>query len=317
VQQLRASVVVSTYNRPVRLKLLLDGIRAQTVPTSQFEAIVVDNGSRPETGAALAAEQARGGLPLRVVRHERTRGPAGGRNSGWRIARGRLIAFTDDDCVPQPGWLAAALELFERNPSAIFQGRTIPDPSELANDGMLSRSQRIERLGPYYETCNVFYPYEVLERLGGLDESFGLQPAGEDTDLAWRAINSGSEPIFVPDALVYHAVERLGVRGMLRVAARWSAAVRVYGDNPQVRAGLYRGVFWDPYHYLMWRSLLALAAPAWLRRMLLMRHLGELRGRARTFGSAPWWAVPYLFIHDAVECCAIARGAVRHRTLVL
>ena len=121
-----------------------------------------------------------------------------------------------------------------------------------------------------------FYPRELLVALGGFDERFGIRPGGEDTDLAWRAINAGSETVFAPEALVLHAVERIGARGMLRLAARWSASIRVFAEHPQTRTALYRGSFWNFWHYLMWRSLLMMAAPRWLRRMILMRHVQEL-----------------------------------------
>jgi glycosyltransferase involved in cell wall biosynthesis len=312
----RVSVVVSTYNRPERLRELLAGLRAQTLPAQEFEVVVVDNGSEPPTGALIETELARDGLRLRTVRHATTRGPSGGRNSGWRLARGPLVAFTDDDCVPAPDWLSAGLALAESHPEAVLQGRTLPAPSELPPHGLLVRTQRIERLGPHYETCNIFYPRPLLERLGGFDESFGLQPAGEDTDLAWRAIEAGHETVFAGDAVVYHAVEAIGMRGALRIAARWSEGVRVFADHPQTRSMLYRGIFWNVWHYLLWRSLLALLGPGWARRMLLTMHLKQLQQRARR-GQAGASAIPFLLAHDAVECWTIARGAIRHRTLVL
>jgi glycosyltransferase involved in cell wall biosynthesis len=312
----RVSVVVSTYNRPARLARLLEALRAQTLPPDAFEVIVVDNGSGPETGAVLARESARGGLTVRSERHQLTRGPGGGRNTGWKLARAPLIAFTDDDCRPEPNWLEAALAVALTHPGALIQGPTLPDPEELALDGVLSHTVRVERLGPYYETSNIFYPRTLLETLGGFDESFGLRPAGEDTDLALRAIERGAEAVFAPDAVVLHAVERVGVRGKLRVSSRWGPAVRVIAEHPNARAELYRGLFWNVWHYLLWRSLLALAAPRWLRQFIMTRHAISLERRARELGGGAW-AVPVLLLDDAVESWAIARGAWRYRTFVL
>jgi GT2 family glycosyltransferase len=311
-----ASVVVSTYNRPARLSRLLQALREQTLAPDAFEVIVVDNGSGPETGELLASDAGREGLSLTTVRNDRTLGPGGGRNSGWRVARAPLVAFTDDDCRPEPQWLEAALHVAREHPGALIQGPTRPDPDERSSDGILSRTVAVERLGPYYETSNIFYPRAVLERLGGFDESFGLRPAGEDTDLAFRAMEAGVEPVFAPDAAVRHAVERVGLRGLLRVSARWDAAVRVYAEHPQARVGLYRGRFWNVWHYLLWRSLLTLAAPRWLRRMIIARHLISLEKRARELGAGAW-AIPVLLLDDAVESWAIARGAIRYRTFIL
>jgi GT2 family glycosyltransferase len=316
VPELLVSVVVSTYNRPERLRRLLAALRAQTLASEAFEVVVIDNGSGPATAALLERESSAAGFELRTARNDLTRGPAGGRNDGWRLARGPLIAFTDDDCAPSPDWLAVALELAASYPGAIVQGPTRPDPGELGRDGLLSHTVTVERLGPQFETCNIFYPRGLLERLGGFDERFGLLPAGEDTDLAWRAIESGAPAVFAERAVVLHAVERVGIAGALRGAARWGTGLRVYAEHPQARAMLYRGVFWNVWHYLMWRSLLSLWGPARLRRLVLARHLLELRRRARE-QRAGAWAVPFLLVHDAVECWAIARGAVRSRTLVL
>jgi GT2 family glycosyltransferase len=312
----RVSVVVPTYNRPVRLARLLESLRAQTLPPDRFEVIVVDNGSGPETAATLEDQQRRGGLALRSIRHGATIGPAGGRNAGWRAARAPLVAFTDDDCRPQERWLEAGIAAAESHPGAIVQGPTRPDPAEHASHGLLSHTLKIERLGPQFETCNIFYPRSLLEAVGGFDERFGLRPAAEDTDLAWRAISRGAPAVWAPEASVLHAVERVGIRGALRRAARWGDGMRVYADHPKARAMLYRGVFWNVWHYMMWRSLLALAAPAWLRRMVLARHLLALRVRAREQRAGPW-AVPFLLVHDGIECWAIARGAIHARTLVL
>lgn len=310
------SVVVSTYNRPARLAALLASLREQTLDRQSYEVVVVDNGSEAPTGEVLSGERARGDLDLRTVRHERTLGPAGGRNSGWRAARGALIAFTDDDCTADADWLSRGLDAAEASPGAIVQGRTEPDPARRGSQSLVTHTVRIERIGPQYETCNIFYPRALLESLDGFDERFGLRPAGEDTDLAWRAIAGGAATVFAPEALVFHAVERIGPRGMLALAARWGPSTRLFAEHPGTRAMLYRGLFWNVWHYLFWRSLLSLAGPRWLSRMLIRMHLRQLRRRALRAGAGAW-AIPYLILFDAVECAAIARGAIRNRTFVL
>jgi GT2 family glycosyltransferase len=302
----------------MRLQRLLASLREQSLQS--FEVIVVQDGADPETEAVLAREQREtGALALRVLALKGQRGPAAARNAGWRAAEAPLIAFTDDDCIADRDWLQAALAAAEQDPpgTSIVQGRTKPDPAELAaRDGLFSRTVRVDSLGPQFETCNILYPRAALEALGGFDERFGPLPTAEDTDLAWRAIEAGFRTRFAPDALVLHAVERLGPRGMLALAARWGGATRIFPAHPQLRTILYRGVFWNVWHYLLWRSALTLLGPRWARRMLLSMHLRELQARARRAGAGNW-AIPYLIVHDAVECAAVARGAVRHRTFVL
>jgi hypothetical protein len=111
-------------------------------------------------------------------------------------------------------------------------------------------------------------------------------------------------------------VDRVGLRGQLAIAWRWSGAVRVFADHPGARAMLYRRRWWNVWHYLLWRSLLGFAGPAWLRRLLLARHLEQLRRRARDAGAPARelpWAIPWLLVHDTVEAAAVAWGALRAR----
>jgi GT2 family glycosyltransferase len=287
---------------------LLDRLAEQTLGQGAFEVVIVSDGASVDTDRVLA------GRPVEVVRLEPARGPAGARNAGWRCASAQYVAFVDDDCRPAADWLERLLAAAA--PGRLVQGRTVPDPAEAASDGLFSRTLRVDALGPQYETCNILYPRAVLEALDGFDEGYGFTPGGEDTDLAWRAIEDGVEPRFAADAVVYHAVERLGALGALRVAARWTRTMRVFANHPQARSMLYRGAFWNVWHYLLWRSLAALLAPGWLRRMILTLHLVQLRRRCLQAGAGSW-AIPYLLVHDLVECWAVARGGLRYRVPVL
>lgn len=314
------SVVVSTYERPAQLGRLLAALRAQTLDRGRFEVVVVDNGSGPATGELLRLEAARGGLDLHVARRDQTLGPSGGRNLGWRAASAPLIAFTDDDCEPEPEWLEVLLAKASEHPNAIIQGRTCPESDAPASGNrLLTRTVSIERLSPQYETCNIAYPRAWLERLGGFDEGFGLRPAGEDTDLAWRAIERGAVTVFAPEAVVRHAVVQLTPGQVIARATQWGECARLFARHPRAREILYRRLFWNVWHYLLVRSLLALASPRRLRplaRLVLARHLAELRARAAEAGAGPAW-IPYLVLFDAVETASMLRGAVRHRTLLL
>ncbi|HEY2772095.1 MAG TPA: glycosyltransferase [Solirubrobacteraceae bacterium] len=310
------SVVVATCDRPERLRRLLAALRAQDLGGDRFEVIVVDDGLSGETSKLLDRERAAGDLSVHASRTEGRRGPARARNVGWRLAAAPLVAFTDDDCVPSSRWLTAGLARAEEFPGAIVQGPTEPDPSELGNVSVFSRTIRQAQLGPHYETCNIFYPRALLERLGGFDESFGARSEGEDTDLAWRALGSGGTSVFAPDARVLHAVEDVGPLRTLRLATRWTSCVRLLAEYPQTRVMLERGVFWNVWHYMLLRCILATFGPRWLRRVLVIRYLRAMRVRGRGLGAG-LWSVPFLILHDAVETAAIIQGAVRYRTLAL
>jgi glycosyltransferase involved in cell wall biosynthesis len=317
------SVVVATHNRPQRLARLLGALRAQDVADGTFELLVVDDGSPPGTDEVLEDELVRGDINLRILRIERPGGPAAARNAGWLLARAPLVAFTDDDCVPAPGWLAAALDAQTKSPGAIIQGPTQPDPEECDRISLFSHTVVQAHLGPNYETCNIFYPRQVLESLSGFDEGFGrsdgrpmLGPAGEDTDLAWRALEAGYTAVFAPGAQVFHAVERIGPMRKLRLALRWTPCVRILAEHPQTRAMLQRRVFWNTWHYLLWRAALSSFGPRWLRRLVWMRYALQLQARGRDVGAGAW-SIPFFVVHDLIETWAIVRGAVKYRTFVL
>ncbi len=120
------AVVVATHDRPARLAQLLRALAEQERPAD--EVVVVADGSPASTEAVLAAERARGTLPLRTISRPVSAGPATARDEGWRASDAALIAFTDDDCAPTPGWLGAMEFAALANPGCFVQGRTAAEP---------------------------------------------------------------------------------------------------------------------------------------------------------------------------------------------
>lgn len=113
------SVVICTYNRATLLARALASLAAQTLDPARFEVVVVDNGSSDNT-AAVTARYATGRMAVHYV-YEHRRGLAHARNSGWQSARGAYVAFTDDDCILPPGWLATAERIAQTQPE-VFGG---------------------------------------------------------------------------------------------------------------------------------------------------------------------------------------------------
>jgi GT2 family glycosyltransferase len=229
------------------------------------------------------------------------------------------VAFTDDDTRASEAWIAAGLHAWENNHDRIVQGRTDPDPLEADRDGPFSRTLRVQSLGPYYQTCNVFYPRALLEKVGGFDEETFSVPGGEDADLAYRCFEAGAGAVFAPAAQVFHAVHRLGPIGKLRVAWRWDETVKIYARHEGMRSTLTYGIFWKKSHYLLVRAAVAVLVPrrwrplrGWCYAPLLpayWRRAGDEGGQR--------WAAPYFLVHDVVELVAVLRGALRYRTLVI
>lgn len=310
----KISVVVPTHDRGNRLLGLISALNRQTLDPTCFEVILVDDGSSPPAENTLATATERP-PNVTVLRHPSARGPAAARNTGWHAARGQTIAFTDDDCEPAPEWLESVMAAAQAHPEALIQGRTEPIPEEILGIGPFSRTLRVTGLGPFFPTCNMTYPRDTLERLGGFDESYPL-PGGEDTDLALRARAGGVPIIYRDDVLVHHAVNQYGPLGKLRWAMHWSDAMKVFGDHPELRRELRYGIFWKESHAFLVLALIGLAtrrpSPTLLLALPYGRHLWRRR-RAEGAGVA---LTPYLALYDLIETYATLRGALRHRVLV-
>lgn len=312
--------MVATHNRASRLARLLATLRAQTLPSSEFEVIIVDDASADETRDVLARETAKGDLNLRAIHRPRSGGPSAARNDGWRAATAPLVAFTDDDCEVDPGWIAALLRRHERDPGAIVQGRTDPLPSDLHLRGPFSRTLEIRKLGPYFQACNILYPRATLEAVDGFDaETFVL--VGEDTDLAWRAMESGAKAVFAEDARAYHAITPLGPLGYLRGAWRFADAVQLVPRHPGLRrTQLHHRVFWHGGHFALFRAVIALALgrhlPLLVRNWLRSPYIFNVAHRVRHRGGGPLM-FGYWILYDVIEMLAMLHASVKYRTFVI
>jgi len=299
------SVVVPTRDRPSGLAALLAALDAQTLAAERFEVVVVDDGSEPPVEAPAA----------RTVRHAAARGPAAARNAGWRAAQAPLVAFVDDDCIPEPGWLEALLAAAGGRPDVVVQGPVAPPPGQAAH-GPLEHTIASAAPSAFYLTCNIAYPRALLERLGGFDESFA-RACGEDLDLGTRAVAAGATAAWAPGALVRHEVRRMTLGQAVRHTAKWTDAVRVVSMHPQLRGLLTLRLFWRPAHPL---ALLAVAGllsrrPA-LALLALAPYLEHHRRRSGGVRAAAR-ALPAHAVVDAAEIVTMVRGSVRHRTLML
>ena len=186
-------MVVCTYNHARLLPGVFDALRRQTVAESLFEIIVVDNNSTDDTRAVVAAlGRDRGGVRYQF---EPAQGIAHARNCGWRHARGRYVAYLDDDCRPPKAWLATAVDIAERLTPMVIGG-----PYHTVFDGPRPRwagdtfNSFVPLREPHFlghDECaalvggNVFVRRDVFDAVGGFDPRLGhvgTTPAyGEET----------------------------------------------------------------------------------------------------------------------------------------
>jgi GT2 family glycosyltransferase len=322
-------VVVSTHNRAASLPRLVASLEAQH-GVHPFEAVIVDDCSTDETWEVLQDLAGRSAIPMRLLRTPVNSGPAGGRNLGWRAARAPLVAFTDDDCRPDPGWLARLIAALDG--ADVVQGQTRVDPVEVDGVGPFARIQVIEEWSGLFECCNIAYRRDLLDRMGGFDESFP-RPFGEDVDLGWRAMEAGSKVSFASRALVVHDVETTG--HPLRDWLAWVKDVRrrVYAPkmvkrHPGLRAQLHRRWFYKPHHPRTLAALVGLGLVAlrpsrrvsWLAAGALIAPWLHYRvvvaprpARRRNYPMV----LPLTFIGDAADVGIMVAGSIRFRTILL
>ena len=203
------SVVIPTHGRPESLSRCLEALASQTLPRDAFEVIVSDDGSPTPLSAIVAPFTER--MSVRLVRRRRA-GPAAARNEGARHARGRLLAFTDDDCVPAPTWLELLMERMRRHPGHMIGGSIVnvlpDDPYATATQLIMScvydyyASHVVDHR--FFSTTNLAVPTKRFWLLDGFSESF-QQAAGEDYDLCARWAEAGFPTEYAPEVEVGHA----------------------------------------------------------------------------------------------------------------
>ena len=317
------SVVVPTYRRTQLLDRCLQALLSQQFPPHAYEVIVVDDGPENDAtrslvlewqqrlqdsfsflvppviqpipvsgeGASTMAEVIysvhQGSAPyprLVYLPAHGTHGPAAARNQGWRAARGEIIAFTDDDCIPEPDWLMNGLSAFVRGVAGV-SGRVVvpisPEPTDNErNTSGLERSDFI--------TANCFYRRSVLQEVGGFDERFATAWR-EDSDLYFTVRERNYALAWSTGAVVVHPVR----------PERWGASVK------QQRKSFYNALLYKKHPSLYWRHIQP--APPW-------NYYGILAGLAigaaglalakpllAALGFGAWAILQARFLHRRVK----------------
>jgi GT2 family glycosyltransferase len=201
------SVIIPTYNRPVDLKRCLDALTHEDYPRAQFEVIVVDDGSVIPMNDTVMPFQDR--IAVSLIRQPNS-GPAAARNAGVAIARGRLLAFTDDDCAPSPQWLRELHEKSKQNPNAAIGGpkrngypnNIYSTASEMLSEYIQKHFNTPGNQTPFFTTNNLLVPKDIFDRIGGFNSKL---PFGhEDREFGERWYQNGGITSLAEDALVYH-----------------------------------------------------------------------------------------------------------------
>ncbi len=317
------SVVMATCRRPELLARCLNALTHQSLDPARYEIVVVDDAQDDATEEAVNrfAIAHEGRPAIRYLRPLGTRGPAGARNRGWRASAAPVIAFTDDDTVPDRDWLREGLAALTTEVSALA-GRVVVPASEPPTDHEVM-TRGLERAE--FVTANAFVWRHALQAVNGFDERF-LRAWREDSDLHFSLIEHCAPIGWAPGAVVVHPVR----------AAPWGLSIRnqanvyfdalLYKKHPQLYRHKVRRH--PPWHYFLIVGCSVaglgclLAGAPWPGLMLLAAALvgigafavHRLRGTAHT----PAHVAEMLLTSAAIPFAAVywrTLGALRFRTL--
>jgi len=203
---IEASIVIPTYNRTSLLSRCLYAVINQSVRCDRYEIIVVTDGPDEETAKTVNAIHKQFNFCpfVQCISLDNKRGPAAARNAGWKIAKGELIIFTDDDCVPLFFWIENFIKAYRKyNIEEIaFTGQVkVPitgKPTDHAkNTALLEVAE--------FVTANCACSKKALEKINGFDEDFTMAWR-EDSALQFD-LHEENVPIKkVSEAIIIHPV---------------------------------------------------------------------------------------------------------------
>ncbi|MFL5577341.1 MAG: glycosyltransferase [Gemmatimonadaceae bacterium] len=299
------SVVISTHNRCDQLPAAIASVLDQQPGGPSFELIVVDNNSIDNTRRVVEELQhaAAGDGRLRYA-FERRQGLSHGRNAGVARARGRIVAFTDDDVRVAPDWVAAIVRALDAHPDADFVGgRILPrwpaDPprwltrehwAPLAISDFGDEPRYVDRSKPLCLVgASLAVRREVFDEFGGFDPAFQHEPgavsAVEDHEFELRLWRAGRRGLYSPDICI--AAEVQPNRLEKRYHRRW------HSDHGRMVARLERAdehydrsgalVSAPPY----WLTLFGV--PAWLYRSMAYHVAAGLYAGLLGRGAQAFW----------------------------
>jgi GT2 family glycosyltransferase len=315
-------VVIPTYRRPALLRRCLMAVVTQSLDADRYEVVVVDDGRDDATHAVVRDVAAlTGGAPrLRYLQPGGTRGPAGARNVGWRATRAPLVAFTDDDTVPDRHWLREGCDAMRAGwVAAAGRVRVPAGPAPTDHARMTQGLERAE-----FVTANAFVRRSALDAVGGFDERY-TRAWREDSDLHFSLMRLGQVGR-ARRAVVEHPVRDAPWGISLRQQANVAFDALLYKKHPDLYRERIRRR--PPWHYLVIvvATLAALAAAlagqggvaAGCAAVAAAGALRFARQRLRGASHAPAHVAEMVVTSFAIPFLALywrAVGAWRYRVL--
>jgi GT2 family glycosyltransferase/sugar lactone lactonase YvrE len=249
----KVSVVVCAYNAADTIDDCLASLAALTYP--RFEIIVVNDGSRDDTGA-----RARGYAGVRVIDIPNG-GLSAARNVGLAEATGEIVAYTDADVRVDCDWLTYLIQPLLSPAFVGSGGPNVVPPDDPFVAQCVARSPGgptqvllDDRVAEHVPGCNMAFRRDALLAIGGFNPVY--LRAGDDVDVCWRLQAKGLQVGFAPSALVWHH-HRSSVRAYWRQQVGYGEGETwLDAHHPEKFIGgqmLWRGRIYSPLPFV--RSL--------------------------------------------------------------
>ena len=246
------SVVIPTYRRPELISKCLKALQRQTLDGLFFEVIVVHDG--PDV---VTEKKIKRSFPnVRYYSLKEKKGPAAARNYGWLIAKGKLIAFTDDDCLPDKDWLKDVWSSYNGEEDIAFAGKVEVPLPEFPTDFELNTS-RLAKAG--FITANCICSKSALLKVGGFDERFRMAWR-EDSDLEFKLLSENFPVKRLDNALVVHPVRK----------ASWGISIK------EQKKGMFNALLYKKFPFL-YRQKIGETPPS-LYYLMIMLSCGIIYG---------------------------------------
>jgi len=202
----RVSIIVPVRDQSEKLKECVKSLQELSYPRDKYEIIVVDDGS------VIPVKQEIMDANIRIIRFDRSRGPAAARNSGFLHSSGEILGFLDADCCADKNWLNELIPFFQIMTIGVIGGfvdsyynikfleryEKVNSPLNLGNNFIF----QIENASTFYvPSCNMLVSRQAFTAIGGFNEELQV---GEDVDLCWRLRDKGYLTIYAPVGKVSH-----------------------------------------------------------------------------------------------------------------
>lgn len=309
------TVVVPVKDRREQMERCLAALLAQDHPA--YEVLICDNESTDGTAEAMRARAADAHVDVRVEVVPGTVGAV--RNHGARLARGEFVAFTDSDCVPDPGWLSAAAAALRDDPRlGSVQGRTLP---EVPIEHGWPATIQVEGFTGAYESCNLVVRRDAFVASAGFDEEVGH--FWEDTAAGYALKRDGWDTAYVADALVRHDVTYPGFWWHVKRMQRNRNLGPVLKRYPEIRRDLF---LWRVFRRPRNAKFVGLLAAVGLGRrrpgaLVLALPYAHFLLTEGTGGLVEEWRDPKRYaqavVYDGSHLIGLLRGGFRSGRFVL